>query len=80
MKISNEQVNSIINYLQGSTSSLGNAVDMVTDSGYTENDLTEEQLHTIDNNIFLCNQCGWWCDISESNEIDGEIVCNDCGG
>lgn len=35
----------------------------------------------IDDAIFCCEQCGWWCEISEQVEDEnGEWLCNDCGG
>lgn len=40
-------------------------------------DLTTEDHDVIDNNIFLCETCGWWCEISERSENDEEN-CNDC--
>lgn len=34
-------------------------------------------LYYLDNHIFLCDGCGWWCSISESSEnVDTE--CTDC--
>lgn len=37
-------------------------------------ELTLEDLEYIGSEIFLCPECGWWCDNCE--EIDG--VCCDC--
>ena len=38
-------------------------------------ELTEEDWKQIDNEIFLCESCGWWCEIGEQQE-DGN--CEDC--
>lgn len=46
--------------------------------GMTEDDLTPDDHEHIDQEIFECTQCGWWCEVSESNDKDGENVCNDC--
>ncbi len=39
-------------------------------------------LEWLDNEIFRCDDCGWWCEISEesSEEADreGEMVCREC--
>lgn len=34
-------------------------------------------LNHLDNQIFLCEGCGWWCEISEMSE-DSDTECNDC--
>lgn len=31
----------------------------------TEMDLTPEDRTDIDLEVFLCDECGWWCEISE---------------
>ena len=36
--------------------------------GIKEEDLTAEELQTIDLEIFLCEECGWWCERSEEDE------------
>ena len=38
-------------------------------------DYTAEELEVLDNEIFLCNDCSWWCPIEEVNE---DNVCTDC--
>lgn len=44
-----------------------------------EDDLTEDDINHIDNEIFNCSTCGWWCEISdESGTQENELVCNDC--
>lgn len=35
----------------------------------------------VDENIFLCHQCGWWCEIAEESSEDyglDEWTCEDC--
>ena len=37
----------------------------------------------LDDQIFRCNECGWWCDISEEASEDNdrdELTCSDCCG
>ncbi len=48
------------------------------EQGSEWSDLSEQDLTDLDNAIFLCEVCGWWCEISESNESDLGNVCNDC--
>ena len=66
----------IIHSLQGTCNgSLDDYLEEYNAKGYSEDKLLLE----LDNEIFLCT-CGWWCDISESNDCDGEQVCDDCAG
>jgi rubrerythrin len=40
-----------------------------------------ELAEMVEEHVFLCAQCGWWCEQSEANEgPDGEDVCDDCAG
>lgn len=38
-------------------------------------DLTTSDHEAIDSNIFLCEECGWWCDIDEQKDDE---KCTDC--
>ena len=63
-------------YLQGTCKTLN---DGCVSFGYEEDDLTEDDLNYIDNEIFLCTSCGWWCEVCDSVDNDeGENVCCDC--
>ena len=47
--------------------------------GMEADDLTEDDLWEIEQEIFRCDICGWWSDISEdSGTGDGEMICNEC--
>lgn len=49
------------------------------ETNYTRRGFDEDKLYReIDNEIFQCSCCSWWCDISECNNVDDENVCNDC--
>lgn len=41
-------------------------------------DLTISDLAFIETEIFCCSSCGWWCEVCEGHEVDGETVCDDC--
>jgi hypothetical protein len=32
----------------------------------------------LDSEIFLCDICGWWCEISEAVDVEHGIVCDQC--
>jgi len=75
-KITNEQVDQIINYTMGTCNPLSEACESI---GVDEDDLTKEQLEHIDCMMFCCEDCGWWCDSGEQNESpNGDNVCDDC--
>ena len=40
--------------------------------------IIERNLGTFDSEIFLCDQCGWWCSTDELNNLEGERHCDDC--
>jgi hypothetical protein len=67
-------VQKLIEDLQGTCSS----IDDHLPEGMNWENLTDEDHEAIDNEIFLCAECGWWCEACESNDKDGEIVCDDC--
>lgn len=37
----------------------------------------EQLLDMIDEQVFECQSCSWWCEISEM--VDGDYICQDCG-
>lgn len=57
--------------------------DMLED-GLEDEDAEDLQDHLpfldyLDNHIFRCECCGWWCEISESVDSDDyDLVCGDC--
>lgn len=77
-KISDDQVQEIIETLQGTCDTLGGAVGEVCGDDYDENDLSQDQLGVIDNEIFECVECSWWCEISEIADDEDENICQDC--
>ena len=71
----------IIDALQGTCDTLSGAVQEVTGNDDLDDmSLSTEQHEAIDNQIFLCDECNWWCEISEANENPqgGGDICDDC--
>lgn len=53
-------------------------IDEVADY-HSAGELTIDDLEYIETWVFLCEGCGWWCDVGEMRENeDGEHVCEDC--
>lgn len=53
-----------IEYLKGTTNSLG------------LDEFSTAELMVLDEEIFECEQCGWWCDKDEESE--NPLVCTEC--
>lgn len=65
----------IVAYLEGSCNSLHEALESFN-ALELENDDTF--LSFLDDQIFYCVQCGWWCNVDEENIVDDEQYCDDC--
>lgn len=72
-------IQDLIDSLQGTADSLGGALENLY-PGMELEDLNDKDHFEIDNTIFLCDECGWWCEISENAETDDsdEMICQDC--
>jgi hypothetical protein len=75
MTITPEQLQELIDYLQGTCQNIATALE---DIGFTEDDLAIADFMEIDQQIFLCVVCGWWCEASESDGESEEPTCQDC--
>jgi hypothetical protein len=67
----------VIEYLQGTCKTLQEGIQ----DNYPEMDESElkpDDLEELDNEIFNCTFCGWWCEIFECNDRSNEQVCDDC--
>jgi hypothetical protein len=66
----------IIDSLRGTCDTLYSALEYYN-ALYLEDNL--QFLQYLDNQIFLCDACGWWCEISEESGVsDTEFICYDC--
>lgn len=68
-----DKMNELIEYLLGSCKSLQTGMDAC---GIDE--LTSKEEEYLDSEIFLCDSCGWWEEVSERNDLNGDALCNDC--
>lgn len=71
-------INQLIEHLQGSCTSLDQAIADLTDGEKGFEDLTDEDFFKLDNAIFECTYCGWWYETSEAHESDSGDICTDC--
>ncbi len=77
MRPENFNIHELIDSLVGTCMSMQEAINQI-DSEMNEEDLTSNDLQTIDENIFQCTCCSWWNEIEEANESEDGNVCNDC--
>ena len=71
-----DKIQELIDYLQGTCNSLDDGVQTIFGEDFSSFNLSSENHEQIDNEIFLCETCGWWCEMSESGDEDGN--CTDC--
>lgn len=80
-KPENFDIQKVIETLQGTSLTLNEAIEMLYGEGFTDMCLESSDYDVMNNEIFLCDQCGWWCEISERadvEETDGADMCQDC--
>ena len=66
---------SIIDDLQGTCKSL---CDVEEEYGLEGGELDFHELNEIDQHIFLCDFCGWWYEVGDDCDYNGETYCPDC--
>lgn len=69
------RIDKIIEELLGTSQSLENVCNYF---GISVKDLIENEIKEIDEEIFQCDGCGWWCETSERNDLCGDALCEDC--
>lgn len=80
MTLSYEQIEELIGHLQGTCGTATEGIQAIVGEDYDDSILTEDNWDQINNSIFLCNTCNWWCETSEMSEIEnGEDTCEGCG-
>jgi hypothetical protein len=76
--LTQNQINELYNDLVGTCSD----IDIVLMELFEVDSITElspATLEEIDQMMFNCGECGWWCDINESTECPGgDEVCEEC--
>jgi len=70
VEFTTEEIEQIINYLQGTCKSIDDAIYDIFGEDRDINDLSAGDYASIDERIFLCNTCGWWYEQGEMAEND----------
>lgn len=71
MKPADFDIEELIDSLQGTCATISEKLPEEM-----EEDLTEQDHDAIDNRIFRCETCSWWCEVGEEGDEKGN--CNDC--
>lgn len=69
-------IEAIIEYLQGSCSTLDQGVKAIHPE-MSDEELNEDEHQQISQSIFCCDTCNWWFEAYEENENGN---CEGCGG
>lgn len=75
MPLNNDQMAELVCDLQGTCQSLEEAL---AKDGFTEDDMSQANHEELDNQLFCCVSCGWWCELCEEAEGCSEPTCTDC--
>jgi len=78
--LTSEEIEELIEDLQGTTQNIADAISKLFDRfdvEYTICNITDETLQAIENEIFQCDECGWWYD-QPYNDENGDTLCDYC--
>lgn len=81
MKATAEQIEEIIDSIGGTcfTDEDGQIEDCLGVDDVNDVENYDDIFQQIEENVFRCGRCGWWCDRGEEHEIeDEESCCDDC--
>src|SRR5438270_431144 len=83
--LTNDQINELCEDLRGTCKNEDEALSQVTGvpPGTTWDSLKHSDYQEIDQQIFRCEKCDWWCGADEESQVenlDGQRICDDCEG
>lgn len=80
MAFTYEEMQEIIECLRGTCKSLDDGVSEIFE-GKDFGDMSMDNCYQLDEQIFLCDACGWWYEIGESADDEnymGGQICQNC--
>jgi hypothetical protein len=79
MKMTIEEMDMLCNSTQGSCQSLEEVCYSLFGTYPDEYENEMEICNFIDDRIFCCEGCSWWCEMSQmTNDLENEWTCVDC--
>ncbi len=67
-----EEIPEIAEDLRGTCKTLDDVLEAM---GYNIDDMSTDMLASLDDEVMLCDTCGWWI---EACEMEDGYECNDC--
>lgn len=76
------QIKEVVESLRGTTGSLEETINEVLGIEIESViDIHTESLAAIDEEVFLCEKCGWWCGTDERSPDENDVdICDECAG
>jgi len=68
-------IDKLVHNLRGSSKTLEQGLEV---QGLSLEDMTDQDNDALDEEVFKCDTCSWWCDIMYAVDDDGDRVCTDC--
>lgn len=81
MKLSIEQIEEVADFLRGTCLySYEDALEEVLGvrPDFYGDVMDKDDCQELDQLVFNCNCCGWWCDTSELSPVKYEEICDQC--
>lgn len=79
MKTAAQKAAEVADYIRGTCKSLENGIEDVLGQDEVHLELNGEFCGQIDDMVFCCVGCGWWCGNDEmGSESGGGYLCHEC--
>jgi len=83
--IPDAKMDELVEHLQGSCESLEDGLRKVLDDDDADMEsMTHDDCLYLDDRIFNCEICGWWCEVGDTSpdqpDDDDRLICTQCGG
>lgn len=72
-----EKAHKVADALLGTCMTLEHVIQIELETEDTDAVQTPEFTDELDNTVFCCDLCSWWCEISEESDTEGGC-CTDC--
>lgn len=72
-----EAAETFANHVRG-TASMSGVADILEQLGLPAYEDDKTFCATLDQLVFECDCCGWWCDTDEVADVSNDMVCEEC--
>ncbi len=78
VKLTPDQDNELCDYIVGTTQFIDDGLRAIGLADVSPDDLDSDTLSDIDDRVFVCDECGWTCEVDERSICDDGAVCQEC--